>query len=301
MPFPDFDPVLVHLGPLAIRWYALAYVSGILLGWRYAVGMLKRPELWAPRAAPMSSEQMDDFILWITLGVILGGRIGHTVFYAPSLFWKDPLEILKVWHGGMSFHGGAIGVAVAILVFAWRNRLDVLRVADVIAAAYPIGHMLGRIANFINGELWGRPTHVPWGMVFCNVRIRAEYGGACPAGDIPRHPSQLYEAGLEGLALFLILRWATHSARLGRRRGVVVGLFMTFYGLFRTALENVREPDFGMPDFPFGLTMGMILSIPMILIGLFLIWRGLREPLPPGEAAAAPAPAQPLREADEPA
>jgi phosphatidylglycerol:prolipoprotein diacylglycerol transferase len=187
----------------------------------------------------------------------------------------------------MSFHGGVIGVTLAMILFAWRNRIDFLRMADVIAPAYPIGHFLGRCANFINGELWGRPTDAPWGMVFCNDQIVKTYG-YCPAGPFARHPSQLYEAFFEGLVLFLILRWATHGAKLGNRRGVIVGIFILFYGVFRIAIETVREPDAGMPNFPFGLTMGMILSIPMVLGGLFLIWRGMREPLPPLLAAAAP-------------
>jgi len=291
VPFPEIDPILVHLGPFAIRWYALAYVAGILLGWRYATGLLKNPRLWTHRPAPFTPEQMDDLILWIALGVIGGGRLGHVLFYTPTLIWENPIGILKVWEGGMSFHGGVIGVSVAMIVFAWRNKLDLLRVADVIAPAYPIGHFLGRVANFINGELWGRPTDALWGMVFCNGQIVKTYG-YCPAGPFPRHPSQLYEALFEGLILFLILRWATHGAKLGNRRGVVTGIFVLFYGLFRIAIENVREPDAGMPDFPFGLTMGMILSIPMVLGGLYLIWRGMREPLPPALAdEAAPAPA----------
>jgi phosphatidylglycerol:prolipoprotein diacylglycerol transferase len=287
VPFPEFDPVLLQLGPLAIRWYALAYVAGILLGWRYAVGLLKTPRLWTRRPPPLSVEQMDDFILWVTLGVILGGRLGHTLFYQPSLFWTDPLEIFKVWHGGMSFHGGVIGVTVAIVIFAWRNAIDLFRLADVVAAAYPIGHFLGRIANFINGELWGRPTDLPWGIVFCNDRIRGQNQGVCPAGEVARHPSQLYEAFFEGLVVFLILRWATHHARLTNRRGVVTGIFILAYGIFRIAIENVRQPDEGMPNFPLGLTMGMILSIPMLLGGLYLIWRGMREPLPPERAPQA--------------
>jgi len=291
VPFPEIDPILVHLGPFAIRWYALAYVAGILLGWRYATGLLKNQRLWTHRPAPFTPEQMDDLILWIALGVIGGGRLGHVLFYTPTLIWENPIGILKVWEGGMSFHGGVIGVSVAMIVFAWRNKLDLLRVADVIAPAYPIGHFLGRVANFINGELWGRPTDAPWGMVFCNGQIVKTYG-YCPAGPFPRHPSQLYEALFEGLILFLILRWATHGAKLGNRRGVVTGIFVLFYGLFRIAIENVREPDAGMPDFPFGLTMGMILSIPMVLGGLYLIWCGMREPLPPALAdEAAPAPA----------
>ncbi|MDB5445416.1 MAG: lgt [Phenylobacterium sp.] len=269
MPFPDFDPVLVHLGPFAIRWYALAYVAGILLGWRYAVALLRRASLWTHRPPPLTAEQLDDLILWVTLGVIVGGRLGHTLFYTPELLWRDPMEILKVWHGGMSFHGGALGVLLALAVFGWRNRLDLLRLGDLVAAATPIGLFFGRIANFINGELWGRPTTVPWGIVFPG------------AGPYPRHPSQLYEAALEGVALFLLLAWATWARRWTNRRGVIMGLFIAGYGVVRISLENVREPDAYMPHFPLGLTMGMMLSAPMVIVGLLLIWRGVREPLPP--------------------
>jgi len=281
VPFPDFDPVLVHLGPIAIRWYALAYVAGILLGWRYAVALVKNANLWAFRGPAITPAKLDDLILWITLGVIVGGRLGHVVFYTPELIWKDPLEILKTWHGGMSFHGGAIGVLIAVVVFCLRNGLDMLRVGDVITASAPIGLFFGRIANFINGELWGRPTSLPWGIVF---------PGAEPA--VPRHPSQLYEAALEGIALFVLLAWATHRAKFLNRRGVVAGLFVAGYGLIRVSLENVREPDSYMPHFPLGLTMGMLLSTPMILVGVWLIWRGLREPVPPS-AYVAPQPAEP--------
>ena len=268
MPFPDFDPVLFQIGPFAIRWYALAYVAGILLGWRYVTGLIRNAKLWAHRPPPLSTEQIDDLILWLTLGIIVGGRLGHVLFYTPSLIWQDPLEILMVWHGGMSFHGGALGVLTAISLFARRNKLDLLSVGDVICAAAPFGLFFGRIANFINGELWGRPTTAPWGIVFPG------------AGLAPRHPSQLYEAALEGVLLFLVLRWATHSARLLDRRGVVAGLFLLGYGLIRMSLENVRAPDAYMPAFPLGLTMGMMLSLPMVLAGGFLIWRGLRENLP---------------------
>ena len=288
MPFPNIDPILVQLGPFAIRWYALAYVAGILLGWRYATGLLKNSRLWINRPAPCTVEQMDDLVLWIALGVIGGGRLGHVLFYTPwSRIAADPLSILRVWEGGMSFHGGVIGVSIAMIVFAWRNKLDLLRIADVVAPAYPIGHFLGRCANFINGELWGRPTDVPWGVVFCNDQIRKDYG-YCPAGIAARHPSQLYEALFEGLILFLILRWATHVAKLGNRRGVVTGIFVLFYGVFRIAIETVREPDAGMDNYPLGLTMGMILSIPMLVGGLYLIWRGMREPLPPALEAEPP-------------
>jgi phosphatidylglycerol---prolipoprotein diacylglyceryl transferase len=286
VPFPEIDPILVQLGPFAIRWYALAYVGGILIGWRYATGLLRNTALWTHRPAPFTPEQMDDLILWIAIGVIGGGRLGHVLFYTPAMIWQEPIGILKVWEGGMSFHGGVIGVTVAMIGFAWRNKLDLLRIADIVAAAYPIGHFLGRCANFINGELWGRPTDAPWGMVFCNDQIVETYG-YCPAGTLPRHPSQIYEAAFEGLILFLILRWATHSAKLGNRRGVITGIFLAFYGVFRIAIETVREPDAGMPAFPLGLTMGMILSIPMVAGGAFLIWRGLREPLPPALPAQA--------------
>ena len=272
MPFPNINPVLVQIGPFAIRWYGLAYVATILLGWRYVAGMVQNARLWTHRPPPATTEQIDDLILWLTLGVIVGGRLGHVLFYTPALIWTDPLEILKTWHGGMSFHGGAIGVFVAGLAFARAKKIDALRLGDIIVAAEPIGGLLVRIANFINGELWGRPTTLPWGMVFPD------------AGPLPRHPSQLYEAALEGVVLFLVLRWATHGKKWLNRRGVVMGVFLTGYGLFRIALENVREPDSYMPHFPLGLTMGMMLSTPMALIGLFLIWRGLREPLPPAIA-----------------
>ncbi len=267
MPFPDFDPVLLQIGPFAIRWYALAYVAGILVGWRYVAGLIKNQGLWGPRGAPATIPQVDDLILWITLGIILGGRLGHVFFYTPSLIFTDPLEVVKVWNGGMSFHGGALGVLIAVFIFTRVNKIDVLRMGDAITAAAPIGLFFGRIANFINGELWGRPTDVPWAFVFPH------------AGIMPRHPSQLYEAALEGLVLFLILRWATHGAKLLQRRGIVAGIFLLGYATFRTFVENFREPDNYLPNFPLGLTMGMMLSAPMFIGGAWLIWRGLREPL----------------------
>jgi phosphatidylglycerol:prolipoprotein diacylglycerol transferase len=279
VPFPDFDPVLLHVGPFAIRWYALAYIAGILLGWRYAAALVSRRSLTPTRGPVATTLQIDDLVLWITLGIILGGRLGYILFYKPETIWTDPAEIAMIWHGGMSFHGGALGVLIAILVFARRQGMDTLRLLDLVAAVQPIGQFFGRIANFINGELWGRPTTVPWGMVFPG------------AGPLPRHPSQLYEAGLEGLALFLVLAWAVWGkGRLLDRRGVVAGIFMLGYGLARSVLETVREPDDYMPIFPFGLTMGMMLSIPMVAVGAWLIWRGLKEPKPDA-----------VRTADEPA
>ena len=284
MIFPEFDPVLLHLGPIAIRWYALAYVAGILLGWRYGVGLVRNPKLWLGTRPTMTALQIDDLVLWITLGVILGGRMGYVLFYDFKAMMADPIEIIRVWHGGMSFHGGLLGVTVALLGFARVNKLSAFRVADVVAPAVPIGLFFGRIANFINGELWGRPTNLPWGMVFCNKRIASMNSGDCPAGLFTRHPSQLYEATLEGLALFILLRWATHSAKWLPRRGAITGLFLAGYALARISLENVRQPDAQMPDYPFGLTMGMMLSVPMLLIGAFLIWRGLNSPPAPAEA-----------------
>ncbi len=273
MPFPQIDPILVQIGPFAIRWYALAYIATILLGWRYVVAMTRNPKLWGHRPPPTNVENIDDLILWLTAGVIVGGRLGYILFYDRSLIWPHPLEMLKTWNGGMSFHGGALGVLIAGYLFARHKKIDPLRLGDIIVAAEPIGGLLVRIANFINAELWGRTTHVPWGIVFPG------------AGPLPRHPSQLYEAALEGAVLFLVLRWATHGRKWLNRRGVVMGMFLTGYGLIRIGLENVRQPDAQMPDFPFGLTMGMMLSTPMVLIGAFLLWRGLREPLPPALAA----------------
>jgi len=281
VPFPDFDPVLVHIGPIAIRWYALAYIAGILLGWRYAVRLVRSARLWAWRGPPATPEQIDDLILWVTLGIIVGGRLGDVIFYRPAMIWRDPLEILKTWHGGMSFHGGALGVLIALIVFCVRNRLDPLRIGDIAAAAAPLGLFFGRIANFINGELWGRPTTVPWGIVFPD------------AGPLPRHPSQLYEAALEGVALFALLAWGTWGRKLLNRRGVLMGMFIAGYGVIRISLENLREPDSFMPQFPFGLTMGMMLSAPMVLVGAWLIWRGLNEPLPTEPYVAPPVEAPP--------
>jgi phosphatidylglycerol:prolipoprotein diacylglycerol transferase len=283
--FPEFDPVLVHLGPVAVRWYALAYIAGIMLGWRYVVHLIRSPRLWRGSAPAATPAQIDDLVLWITLGIILGGRIGYVLFYDFASMMADPLEILKVWHGGMSFHGGLLGVTLAIINFARSNRLNMLRLGDVVAPCAPIGLFFGRLANFINGELWGRPTNLPWGMVFCNHRIAAANNGDCPAGMLARHPSQLYEAGLEGVALFLLLRWATHRAKWLPREGPITGLFLVGYAFCRIALENVRQPDRQLPNFPLGLTMGMMLSAPMLLIGAWLIWRGLNRP---AAAAAQP-------------
>ena len=276
MPFPHFDPVLIHLGPLAIRWYALAYIAGILLGWRYGVLLVRNERIWPPISPPITTAQIDDLILWLTLGVIVGGRLGFVLFYGQGEYLAHPLRIFMVWQGGMSFHGGMLGVIIAIVAFARANHIGMLRLGDLVAPCVPFGLFFGRIANFINGELWGRPTTLPWGIIFPNA-----------PDALPRHPSQLYEAGLEGLLLFVILRIATHRLKWLPKEGATTGLFLLCYGLIRIALENVRQPDAGLDHFPLGLTMGIILSTPMVLVGGWLIWRS-RRVAPPAEALAAP-------------
>ena len=290
MPFPDFDPVIFSIGPLDIRWYALAYVLGIVLGWWYAARLARATSLWAPGTPPVTSLQLDDLVLWITLGIILGGRFGFALFYEPSMYahlitgngWGERLELFRLWDGGMSFHGGLIGVSLAILWFAWRNKIRLLSLGDLVAPVVPIGLGFGRIANFVNGELWGRVTDVPWGVNFCNARARSIYGAMCEypggSGILPRHPSQLYEAFLEGVVLLGILAFAIFKVRLLAKPGYVTGLFLLGYGLMRASLETVRQPDFGMESYPFGLTMGMMLSFPMILAGAWLIWRAWSRP-----------------------
>lgn len=285
MVFPEFDPVLISLGPLPIRWYALAYVAGIVLGWWYAAKLVKAERVWAPGRPPINGVQLDDLALWITLGIILGGRLGYALFYKPVMFaqlftgqtWGERLELFQMWTGGMSFHGGFLGVALAIVWFARKYDARLLSLGDLIAPVVPIGLFFGRMANFINGELWGRETTVPWAIRFCNDRI-IETFGFCPAGDVPRHPSQLYEAGLEGLMLLGLLSLAIWKWRLLAKPGYVTGLFLLGYGLSRAALENFRQPDAGLENLPLGLTMGMYLSIPMILAGAWLIWRAWSRP-----------------------
>jgi phosphatidylglycerol---prolipoprotein diacylglyceryl transferase len=303
LPFPDIPREVFtlpavriggfSLGPFAIRWYAMAYIAGIVLGWRYMVGLVRNARLWGAAGAPASEPDIDDLILWLTLGVIGGGRIGYILFYMLPLadgraaLARDPLEVFRLWHGGMSFHGGFLGVALAIVLFARARRIPLLRLADIVAACAPIGLAFGRLANFINGELWGRPTSLPWGMVFCGRHIETYADGSCIAGPLPRHPSQLYEASLEGLALFLILRWATHRRLWLGRPGATAGLFLVCYGAFRILLENVRMPDEGLRNLPLGLTVGMMLSAPMVLAGAVLIWRGARAAAAAGPPDAA--------------
>lgn len=293
MPFPDFDPVLISIGPLDLRWYALAYVAGIVLGWWYANRLAKNAAVWAPGQPPATTTQVDDLVLYITLGIILGGRFGYALFYQPHLYGQlfsgpDNFALFRLWDGGMSFHGGLIGVSLAILWFSWRNKIRLLSLGDLVAPVVPIGLGFGRLANFINGELYGRETTVPWGVNFCNDRMRDIFGPTCQAvtseglivgpGDVVRHASQLYEAGLEGIVLFGVLALAVYQWKLLKKPGYVTGIFLFGYGLIRASLETVRQPDAGLENLPLGLTMGMALSIPMMLIGAWLIWRAWSRP-----------------------
>jgi phosphatidylglycerol:prolipoprotein diacylglycerol transferase len=290
LPFPDIDPVLVSVElfgvTLAIRWYALAYIAGLVLGWRYIVALCRRPALWGG-TAPMAPGQVDDLLTYIVLGVILGGRLGFVLFYQPGYYAANPGEILAVWRGGMSFHGGLLGVVAAILLFGWRIGAPVVRVGDAVAAAAPIGIAFGRVANFVNGELWGRPTTMPWGVVFPGADCPPEWLATCA-----RHPSQLYQAGLEGVAVFLAILYAI--VRLGwlAQPGRVIGLFLAGYGAARILVEFFRQGDaqFAGPENPWGLvlrfgegvaswgiTMGQVLTLPMLALGLWLVLRGRRD------------------------
>ncbi len=264
IPYPHIDPVLVHIGPFAIRWYALAYIFGILIGWFYARAIVRSERLWGGKA-PMTVTDFDDFVLWVTLGIILGGRTGYVLFYNLPYFAAHPLEIFELWNGGMSFHGGFTGCVVAVFLFARSRGIPVLSLGDVTCAVGPIGLFLGRLANFINGELWGRPTDVPWAMVFPN------------GGPLPRHPSQLYEATLEGIVLFVILALMVRSGAL-KRPGLVIGSFATLYAIARTTAEFFREPDAQLGFLWGGATMGQLLSIPLFIAGLAFIVYALKHP-----------------------
>ena len=259
--FPHIDPVLVQIGPFGIRWYALAYIAGIVLGWWWCKRLLAKP----PHV--MTPEAFDDFVLWATLGIVLGGRTGYVLFYRPDFYFPHPLEALKVWQGGMSFHGGMLGTTLAIVLFAWRHKIKLLALSDIVACGVPFGLFFGRIANFINGELWGRVTDVPWGMIFPT------------GGPLPRHPSQLYQASLEGVALFLVL-FVIERSGARARPGQVTGAFLIGYGTARSIGELFRQPDAFLGFLIGGLTMGQLLSLPMIVIGacLVLYARRRREP-----------------------
>ena len=275
IPFPEFDPIAIEIGPLVVRWYALAFIIGLLAGWGYIITLLRHPP------ETMISQQVGDFFSWTIIGVIAGGRLGFVGFYQPDYFLANPLQILAVWAGGMSFHGGLIGVMVAIILYARKYHIRVLSLADLVAAAAPIGLFLGRLANFINGELYGRATDVPWAVVFP--------GG----GNIGRHPSQLYEAGLEGLLLFIILFALARFAGARYRPGLITGVFLLGYGAARTFVEFFRQPDTYVGEGGFliwGSTIGQWLSVPIAIAGLtFIVYAMLHARLDSKPRAANPA------------
>jgi phosphatidylglycerol---prolipoprotein diacylglyceryl transferase len=302
--YPEIDPVLFQIGPIALRWYALSYISGLLLGWWLILRMLQRASLWknSPFAGqpPASADDIGDLFVWATLGVILGGRLGYDLFYGiffcgiwggrdcGSLPWgylENPLRLLAEWHEGvpqlrgMSFHGGLVGVAIAIMLFCRNRKLDLYKVGDLVAAATPIGLFFGRIANFINGELWGKMTDSPFGMVFCNDTVRAAYG-YCPAGMLPRYPSQLIEAATEGVLLFLVLQICIRVFRLHERPGLITGLFFAGYGLARIVSEFFRDSESVISGW---FSMGMALSLLMWAAAGYFFWYALiktkRNPL----------------------
>jgi phosphatidylglycerol:prolipoprotein diacylglycerol transferase len=260
IPYPVIDPVALELGPLVIRWYSLAYLAGIVVGWRYALYLSSLDD------GRPNRRDIDDFMTWLVLGVVVGGRLGYVLFYQPLYFLQNPIEILAVWHGGMAFHGGALGVIVAIVLYCRKRSIDRLAFADIVCCVAPIGLCLGRLANFINGELFGRTTDVWWGMVFPR------------GGDLPRHPSQLYQAFLEGIVLLLILALLAHQRQIRHRPGYLSGVFLLGYGIARTVGEFFREPDAHLGFIIGPVTMGQLLSVPMVLGGAFLIARARRLP-----------------------
>ena len=291
IPFPDISPEIFTI-PLfgmefALRWYALAYIVGILIGWQLVVATVRRPALWSGDAAPMTSRNVEDLLTWVILGVILGGRLGYVMFYQPGYYLANPGQILVLWEGGMAFHGGLLGVVLACILYSKRNGIPWISVADVLCMVTPVGLLLGRIANFINAELWGRPTDLPWGVVFPGAAAQD-----CPGviGLCARHPSQLYEAALEGLILGAVLLWLGWRRGALRLPGALTGVFFAGYGLSRFVVEFVRQadPQFITPDNPMGylihaggmgLSMGQILSLPMIAFGLgMIVWA--RRPRP---------------------
>jgi phosphatidylglycerol:prolipoprotein diacylglycerol transferase len=267
LPFPNIDPVAFAIGPFAVRWYALAYLGGVLLGALYGMSLLKRKTLWFKGQPPFEPAAIFDFAFWAVLGIIVGGRLGYVLFYNPAYYAANPLEAFKLWDGGMSFHGGLVGIIVAMALFTRSKGGNILSSLDLLGCVGTIGLFLGRIANFINGELWGRETTLPWGVIFPG------------AGDLPRHPSQLYEAALEGILLFLVIRFITHVAYGLRRPGLVAGVFGIGYALARILVEQVRVPDAQLGYFAGEwLTMGVILSLPILLIGLGLVIYAMRKP-----------------------
>ncbi len=270
LPFPAIDPVALQLGPLAIRWYSLAYIAGILIGWWLFMQENRRRHI--PGLTPKA---LDDMVLWAVLGIVLGGRLGYVLFYKPAYYLAHPVQILQLWEGGMSFHGGMLGFILAFYIFAQRHKVPFSPVIDVLACVAPIGLFLGRIANFINGELYGRVTDVPWGIVFPH------------GGPLPRHPSQLYEAGMEGILLFALLMLLLKRTRARDKPLMLGGVFLSGYAVSRIVAECFREPDAFLGFLWGGATMGQLLSLPMLLLGLYLIFRRYDSPWTAGESPAA--------------
>ena len=275
--YPQIDPVIVSIGPLAIHWYGVAYVAGILLGWRYGRLILARDHLWPANTPPMSLPRFDDFLVWAAIGIIAGGRIGYIIFYDFAAIAADPIRAVQIWNGGMSFHGGFLGTFIAMMLFARIHKIPAFSLFDIICAVVPIGLFFGRIANFINGELWGRPTDVPWAIIFPT------------GGPAPRHPSQLYEAGLEGIVTLIVLAWLIFAKKKLKAPGFVAGAFVILYALSRIFVEFFREPDAQIGYLAGGwLTMGMLLSLPMIALGLWAILTAPARAQRAEVAAAAP-------------
>jgi len=264
LPFHDIHPVAFALGPVEVKWYGLSYMAGLILGWLYIRNLVSQQHLWPRGVQPFQVSKADDLLIYITVGVILGGRLGFTLFYEPGYYLSRPIEILYIWQGGMAFHGALLGCGAAIWAFAVRNGCNPFSAMDACAAAVPIGLFFGRLANFINGELWGRPTDMPWGMFF---PVAKEYHG----NDVPRHPSQLYEAALEGLALFIVLRLLTHRHGALQTPGLATGVFLAGYGAGRSFCELYRQFDPEHAFSSYGFTPGIVYSIPMILLGLWFI------------------------------
>jgi phosphatidylglycerol:prolipoprotein diacylglycerol transferase len=267
LPFPNISPVAFSFGPIQVRWYALAYLGGVALGGIYGTSLLRRRSLWPSDAPPFAPAVLLDFAFWAVIGIVLGGRIGYVLFYNLPLYVAHPLEAFAVWDGGMSFHGGLIGLAIAMILFARKHGARALSGLDLLAAVAPIGLLLGRIANFINGELYGAVTTLPWGIVFPD------------AGDLPRHPSELYEAGLEGLLLLGLIFVAARFFGALRRPGLAAGIFGVGYAISRMLVELVRVPDAQLGYLAGGwLTMGQLLSMPVLLAGIGLIIWSIIQP-----------------------
>lgn len=265
LPFPSIDPVALSIGPLSIHWYGIAYVVGILLGWFVARDMASRDRLWPGGQSPITRTHLDDFLVWAAIGIVLGGRIGYILFYDMAAIAANPLRAIEIWNGGMSFHGGLIGTTIAMILFARRNGIPVWSLFDIIASVAPVGLFFGRIANFINGELWGRITDVPWAVVFPT------------GGPFARHPSQIYEALLEGLLTLVVLQVLARRFDALKAPGRITGVFVLLYGLSRIVVEFFREPDAHIGYLAGNwLTMGMVLSLPMVLLGLWAVWRANR-------------------------